>query len=225
MPVTNGFNLLEFATYGMVEYAFVGLVLIVLILLLVVLPIQVSKRKKRAFKPVQSVATATKDHKKKLLYKADTGESVIFSNGNAWYINQVGNTEHYKAVDGPDSILMGKVIYQTKDVRKITITQEKDEIVKRSANERQYITFDFLSSNEVRLGQKVFLTDKEIEHRRQMHEEELLIQAKKQAIADREAEKIQRKADKRLKKLEEKARKQELKAVKKNKKQKDEEID
>src|SRR5690606_41725724 len=62
------------------------------------LPIlKLSKRKKNTFKPVQTASPVTKDHKKKLLYKADTGESVIFSNGNAWYINQVGNTEHYKA--------------------------------------------------------------------------------------------------------------------------------
>src|SRR5690554_3610685 len=94
-----------------------------------------------------------------LTFKADNGETVIFSKGNAWHVHTDGLTDHYKAIDGEKAKLEGKVVYLSKSVKKVTIMQNQYEIVKRSANERQYITFDFISKNEVRLGMRTFLTE------------------------------------------------------------------
>ena len=94
-----------------------------------------------------------------LVYKADNGETIIFSKGNAWHVNNEGLTDLYKAIDGEKAKLDGKVVYLSKSVKKVTISQNQYEIVKRSANERQYITFDFVSNNEVRLGNRSFLTE------------------------------------------------------------------
>lgn len=216
MPTTNGFNLLEFNTYGMLEWAFVVVVGLLLIYLVIVLPISRFKKPRRmkdisTFKPVPSST-----NKKNALYKADTGESVLFSNGNAWFINTQGQTEHFKAVE-KNVTLLGKVIYLTKDVKKITITQDKDEIIKRSAYERQYVTFDFISQNEVKLGQKSFLTEREIEHRRVLQQQVLETERRAQNIAEQKASKIQKKADKALEKEEKKALALEKKAAKKTK--------
>lgn len=143
-----------------------------------------------------------------LVYKADNGESVIFSKGNAWHVNTDGLTEHYKAIDGEKSKLEGKVVYLSKSIKKVTISQNQFEIVKRSANERQYITFDFLSGNEVKLGTRSFYTSAgQVERDKREHKRSIREQ-KSQALADKKAAKIQKKADKRMKKEEKKAAKQ-----------------
>ncbi len=205
MSVTNGFNLLEFSTYGMLEWAFVVVVGLFLIFLVIILPIMTFKKRKKTYKVAEVKPVLSSGNKKNVLYKADTGESVLFSNGNAWFINTQGQTEHFKAVEGKDVILSGKVIYLTKDVKKITITQDKDEIIKRSAYERQYVTFDFLTQNEVKLGQKSFLTEREIGHRKALQQQALETERKAQDLAEKKASKIQKKADKAFEKEEKKA--------------------
>lgn len=146
-----------------------------------------------------------------LAYKADNGETVIFSKGHAWHVHTDGLTDHYKAIDGEKAKLVGKVVYLSKSVKKVTISQNQYEIVKRSATERQYVTFDFLSKNEVRLGLRAFLTETgQVEREKSDHKRSIREQ-KSQALADKKAEAIQKKADKRLRKEEKRASKLEKK--------------
>ena len=133
-----------------------------------------------------------------LVYKSDNGESVLFSKDNAWYVNTEGLTEHYKAVEGPKVKLDGQVIYLSKSVKKVTITQNQHEVVKRSANERQYMTFNFVTNNEVRLGRHVFLTQAGQALKEKRDHKRFLREEKSQALADKKASKIQKKADKRM---------------------------
>lgn len=137
-----------------------------------------------------------------IVYKADNGETVLFSKGNAWHVHTDGLTDHYKAVDGDKVKLTGKVVFISKSVKKVTITQNQYEIVKRSANERQYITFDFVNLNEVRLGTRVFLTEAGQSDREKRDHKRSLREQKSQALAEKKAAAIQKKADKRMKKEE-----------------------
>ncbi len=146
-----------------------------------------------------------------LVFKADNGETVIFSKGNAWHVSVDGLTDHYKAIDGEKAKLEGKVVYLSKSVKKVTISQNQYEIVKRSANERQYITFDFISNNEVRLGTRSFLTETGQVVREKRDHKRSLREQKSQALADKKAAKIQKKADKRMRKEEKRAAKLEKK--------------
>src|SRR5690606_23616436 len=163
MPFGDGLNFSDFNTYGFEEWAILGSGLAILIFLLVLLPIGLKRRKKLEAMPASTSAkspkTQTQVSKKelgkptsKLVYTASNGEVLIFAGENAWYVNASGKTDLLKAVEGTEPVLAGKTIYLAKDVKKVTVTQEGDEIVKHSAIEKQFVTFDFVSKDEVRLG-------------------------------------------------------------------------
>jgi len=142
-----------------------------------------------------------------LIYKADNGETVIFSKGSAWHVQVDGMTNHYKAIDGPKVKLVDKVVYLSKQVKKVAITQNQYEIIKRTTNERQYVTFDFLSKNEMKLGTRSFYTNAGLNIRQKQEEKRKIREEKSQALADKKAAAIQKKADKRLRKEEKRAEK------------------
>ncbi|WP_025725599.1 hypothetical protein [Acholeplasma granularum] len=204
MDLTNGFKLLEFSTYGILEWAFVALIAL-LILILVIILFKKTKSKNVVHK------NASKTNQKQLVYKSNNGETLIFKHGSAWHMNQDGLTENYKAIDGPSTKLDGKVVFASKSIRKVSIIQDRNEIIKRSANEVQYITLDFVSPDEVRLGKNVYLTQKGFNDKEKRELKQAEAEQKSQALADKKAEAIQKKADKRMKKAELKALKQQEK--------------
>lgn len=220
MPFGDGFDFLDFDTYTWMEYTILGAGLFLLILLLVVLPIGLSRKGKKSTRSFKSSKGSKQQEtavggKKRLVYKAANGESVLFAGANAWHINTQGKTELLKAVEGENVSFVGKVIYLAKDVKRVQVIQDGDEITKNSTFEKQFITFDFVSSQEVRLGNKVFLTDKEIEVREVLQAKADAEEAKEQAKADKKAAIAQRKADNKLAKAEAKAEKAQAKADKK----------
>ncbi len=226
MPFGDGFDFLDLSTYDWMEYTILGAGLFILILLLVVWPIAASRKGKKSNKNTSNAKQETAvGGKKRLVYKAANGESVLFAGPNAWHINNQGKTELLKAVEGENVNFSGKVIYLAKDVKRVQVIQDGDEITKNSTFEKQFITFDFVSSQEVRLGNKVFLTDKEIEVREVLQAKADAKEAKEQAKADKKAAIAQRKADKKLAKAEAKAAVAQAKADKKSAKKQNKKSD
>lgn len=201
MPFGGEFNWQDWSTYTWKELSILGAVLFLLILLFVVLPsIKAAKSRKER----ELVHQSTVGAKKRLVFNDAQGDSVMFAGANAWYIDANGKTELFKAVEGNEVSLTGKVIFGSKEVKKVQVTQNGDQFVKHASVERHYITFDFVSDQEVRLGHKVFLSPKEISRRLMEKRNQEVLEAKKSAKQEKIDKKNQIKEEKRAKRLEEK---------------------
>lgn len=199
MPFGGSFNWQDWSTYTWKEFSIIGAVLFLLILLLVVLPLRNAAKSR---KEKQIVHQSTVGAKKRTVYTDAQGDNVMFAGPNAWYIDASGKTELFKAVEGADVSLIGKVIYGSKEVKKVQVSQNGDQFVKHASIERHYITFDFISENEVRLGSKVFLTEKEISRRLLEKRNQEAIEAKKLEKQNMVEKKQQQKQEKKNKKQE-----------------------
>src|SRR5690554_861308 len=197
MPFGDGVDILNIMTWSWMEYVIVVAGFILVILLCVVLPIGLSKKNKANAQPKVKGKSQTglASGGKKLTFTAESGEVLMFTGEHAWYVGKEGRTELYTALE-TTPVLAGKVVYLAKDVKKVQVVQENNEFVKYATQERQYITFDFISKGEVKLGHKAFLTEKEITLRDDLQRKEEARLAKEQAIADKKALKAQKKADK-----------------------------
>ena len=206
MPFSDGFNFLDLSTYGWMEYAILGAGLVVLVLLLVVWPLCHRRKKKRVVKRVLAVTA------QKLVYKSDDSETLIFEGSKVWFVNVNGKTELLNLVSGNQASLSGKLVYANKEVRRTEVFQDGSAISKNASVVREYTTFDFVSSDEVHLGKKVFITDalRDFlrEEARVLREEEEAKRAKEDALA----KKLKAKNDKKQAKLDEKQAKRDAKA-------------
>lgn len=203
MPFTGEFNWQDWNTYRWQEISILGAALFLIILLFIIIPVvKASKTKKEK----ELVHQSTLGSKKRLVFKDSEGESVMFAGANAWYIDVTGKTELFKAVEGTEVNLNGKVIFGSKEVKKVQVTQSGEQFIKHASTERHYITFDFISENEVRLGKRVFLTDKEISRRLLEKRNLEALEAKKLAKENKVEQKKQLKQEKAAKKLEAKSK-------------------
>jgi len=220
-PFSEWFEITDIMTWSELDWAIMISLAVIVISLVVILPIGLARRKKHSKKVQPNVSKTARSQEfavgtSKRIYTASNGEVLIFTGGSAFHVDQQGRTEHLKAVEGDAPVLAGKVIFAAKTVKKIIVTTEGDEITKNSSIERQLVTFDFVNAEEVRLGTKVFLTDKEIAQRAEDERRRLAIAQKEQAEADRLAAIAQKKADKVLAKEQAKADKLAAKAQKKD---------
>ncbi|VEU82949.1 hypothetical protein [Acholeplasma hippikon] len=214
MPFGNGFNWGDLNTYSWKEHAILAAALFLIVLLFIVIPLMKAKRNKQAKK---IIVESTVGSKKRIIFKDNDGDSVMFAGPNAWYIDNTGKTELYRAVEGNEVNYVGKAIFGSKEVKKVQITQEDDNFVKHSSMERHYITFDFVSQDEVRLGSRIFLTEREILRRLEQKRKQEAIEAKALAKQNKLDEKRQEKLSKAEKKREAKAQKRTAKLAKKEK--------
>lgn len=207
MPFGDGFNWGDWSTYTWREISVLSAAAFLIVLIFIIDPIAKAIRNKKVKEIVQE---STVGSKKRIVFKDEDGDSIMIAGPNAWYIEANGKTELFKAVEGNNVAYFGKVIFGSKEVKRVQITQEGDNFVKHASVERHYITFDFISDVEVRLGTKVFLTDREISRRMIEKRKQEEIDAKKQEKAQMIERKNQAKEDK-------KNLKKEKKLAKKNK--------
>lgn len=176
MPFQNGFDP---SSYGWMEWAIIGGALFVIIL--VVLLLIFARPRKGSVKKMKTGNS--------FLCEA-TNESIVVSGQNAWLSDSHGMTELLRAIDGEKVKLAGKVVYFAKEVKKISVTQEGDQLKRGQTFERQYVTLDFVSDSEIKLGTRSFIA-----------EEALRIRDEKQRAAEAKAAKIQEKEDEKAAKL------------------------
>ncbi len=176
MPFQNGFDPM---TYGLLEWVIIGGSAAILILIILLIIVASSKKGATKIKPVKSGRNS-------FLCEA-TNEALIVSGENAWLSDNQGMTELLRAIDGSKVKLAGKVVYFNKEVKKISVSQEGDQLKRGQTFERQYVTLDFVSDAEVRIGTRVFTAD-----------EALRIRDEKQKVAEAKAAKLQAKEDAKL---------------------------
>src|SRR5690606_3665343 len=128
-----------------------------------------------------------------------------------WFRDEKGFTELYQAKDGKRVSLQGKVVYVVKEVNTIVVSQEGNQLKRTQERGTQYLTFDFVSKDEVIVGTRNFLSERELEKR-----------AAKQKKAEEKAAKLEAIREKKEAKL---AKKNAKKDNKKASKQKEEDDD
>ena len=187
MPFQNG---LDPMTFGWMEWGIIGGVVFLIILMHLLL---ILRRRKTSVK-VGKVSTHTKSG---VAFRCEaTNEAIVVRGENAWLADSHGMTELLRAIDGPKVKLAGKVVYFAKEIKKISVSQEGDQLKRGQTFERQYVTLDFISDIEIKLGTRLFVA-----------EEALRARDEKQKIAEAKAAKIQAKVDEKTAKEEEKAAK------------------
>jgi len=199
MPFQNGFDPM---TYGWMEWAIVGGALFLVLLIILLLIFARPKKVK--------IGGSVKAKSGKSFFCEETNEALIVQGENAWLADSLGMTELLRAIDGPKVKLTGKVVYFAKEIKKISVSQEGDQLKRGQTFERQYVTLDFVSSEEVRVGTRLFIAD-----------EVLRIRDEKQKAAEAKAAKIQEKVDAKQAKLDAKQAKKDAKLAKKAKKSQD----
>lgn len=141
----------------------------------------------------------------------ETGEGFVTNGPNIWFRDEKGFTELYQAKDGKRVSLQGKVVYVVKEVNAIVVSQEGNQLKRTQERGTQYLTFDFVSKDEVIVGTRNFLSERELEKR-----------AAKQKKAEEKAAKLEAIREKKEAKL---AKKNAKKDNKKASKQKEEDDD
>lgn len=185
----------DFSTWDWTEYSIIGggVLLIVIIILSFIL----RGNKKVSFQNA---------------YKSlETGEGFVVKGQNLWFRNEKGLTDLYTAKDGKKVSLRGKVVYIVKELNNIIVSQEGNQLVRTQERGTQYITFDFVSKDEVIVGTRTFISETELDKR-----------AAKQKKAQEKAAKLEAAREKKEEKL---AKKNAKKDKKKTSKQKDEDDD
>lgn len=205
MPFQNG---LDPMTFGWMEWAIIGGVVFLVILMHLILIL----RRRKSYVKVGKVSTSAKSG---AAFRCEaTDEAIVVRGENAWLSDSHGMTELLRAIDGPKVKLAGKVVYFAKEVKKISVSQEGDQLKRGQSFERQYVTLDFISDAEIKLGTRLFIA-----------EDALRMRDEKQKAAEAKAAKIQSKEDAKLAKEEEKAAKirakEEAKLAKKSRKSQD----